>query len=198
MRCRGLFRKTMITELEQIINTHISGKLRDCCWFVTTHLAFRQGYGATKHHHNYKGGLVNHTYEVLMYALGIAKQFPEADLSILVISALWHDFAKIYDYETNTEGQPQNAQYKAQIHHIHGSAIEFAIKATQYDVDQEVINKVVHCILSHHGRPEWGSAIVPQTLEATILHFADYLSMAYGPSRGAGAMPIQTRIENDK
>jgi len=43
-------------------------------------------------------------------------------------------------------------------------------------VDKATILKVAHCILAHHGRPEWGSAITPQTPEALTLHWADCLS----------------------
>lgn len=39
---------------------------------------------------------------------------------------------------------------------------------------------VTHCILSHHGRFEWGSPVEPRTHEAWLLHAADMLSSRGG------------------
>jgi 23S rRNA maturation-related 3'-5' exoribonuclease YhaM len=39
---------------------------------------------------------------------------------------------------------------------------------------------VIHCMLSHHGRREWGSPVEPVTPEAYILHVADMLSSREG------------------
>ena len=33
----------------------------------------------------------------------------------------------------------------------------------------------MHLILSHHGQKEWGSPVIPYTLEAQILHYADLI-----------------------
>ena len=33
---------------------------------------------------------------------------------------------------------------------------------------------IIHMILSHHGKLEWGSPIVPKTREAILLHYADH------------------------
>ncbi len=33
-----------------------------------------------------------------------------------------------------------------------------------------------HLIASHHGKPEFGAAVPPMTLEAEVLHFADNAS----------------------
>jgi 3'-5' exoribonuclease len=36
--------------------------------------------------------------------------------------------------------------------------------------------KLSHIILSHHGRVEWGTAIMPKTKEAEFFHMADHRS----------------------
>ena len=41
---------------------------------------------------------------------------------------------------------------------------------------------LLHALLAHHGRLEYGSPVVPQTLEAMVLHSADKLD---GDARGA-------------
>jgi len=44
----------------------------------------------------------------------------------------------------------------------------------------EEIHLISHCILCHHGLPEWGSAVrSPQTIEGYIIHIVDYLDSRY-------------------
>lgn len=143
--------------------------------------------GSLSHHHDYKGGLAKHTFEVAAELQGISG----LDQDIAITSAIWHDFAKIYDYDfisgdfTPTAPERfvcdddgcwiQTAYYKS-IRHISGSAIEFVVEARKHGVSAGHEEAVVHCILAHHGRPEWGSAITPRSREALALHFSDMLS----------------------
>jgi 3'-5' exoribonuclease len=46
-------------------------------------------------------------------------------------------------------------------------------------IDDNLRDDIGHMILSHHGRLEWNSPVEPQTVEAQILHFADYLNAFY-------------------
>lgn len=137
---------------------------------------FIQKPAANKHHHNYIGGLVQHTYEVVSIAYGITKLF-KCDADIVLASAILHDVAKIYEY--TDEGD--YLDYGLMKGHIVGSAEMFKDSAEYYDVDQDTINQVEHCILSHHGKKEWGSPVEPQTIEANIVHNADLLSSRLNP-----------------
>lgn len=79
------------------------------------------------------------------------------------------------------------------VRHIAKSAMMFYASMAIYDFratemdgvkaatgDRSVIMAVEHCILSHHGRPEWGSVIIPDTQEAVTLHWADLMSARHG------------------
>lgn len=157
-------------------------------------------------HHGYIGGLVAHTAEVCDYALEFAKPFPQVNLDILLTAALWHDYGKIWDYELTVYFKDQynelpkyyvlaedcgdykkvyvsNHEYKNQIHHITGSTAEFTAVAITDGVDRKTIQKIQHCIIGHHFSKDWGSIKQPQTLEAVILHQADYLSAHFGPRK---------------
>jgi 23S rRNA maturation-related 3'-5' exoribonuclease YhaM len=35
---------------------------------------------------------------------------------------------------------------------------------------------LLHIVLSHHGKLEWGSPVLPRTAEAILVHFCDILS----------------------
>lgn len=142
--------------------------------------------GGLKHHHMREGDLVQHTDEVLRLAEGTAATLNvKVNLPVLVTAALWHDYGKIFEYVKNEEtGLWSATPAQKRLHHIFISAHTFVNIATQYlppsQETQNFIDDVTHCILAHHGRKEWGSPVEPQTVEARILHQADYLSMEYG------------------
>ncbi len=161
----------------------LAPELRETCQLVLEDPRFQQCWGGTQHHHMYDGGLVVHTNELMQYAIAVdAVEKFALDWGVLATAIIFHDYAKIYDYQRLTDGTMVPAPYKKLIHHVQGSAIEFA-KAAQGMVAQDVQDKVIHCILSHHGRREWGSQIEPQTREACILHSADTWSMMFGEGR---------------
>lgn len=145
---------------------------------------FINGYGSSvgsgHAHHAYPGGLVVHTAEVMQTALATAESIGIiADPFTLTIAALWHDYAKIYDYDEEGKGTP----YRDRVRHVAGSYHEFMKVAERLRaVCREGVG---HCILAHHGRKEWGSPVEPQSVEAAILHYADMLSMQFGIGRTA-------------
>ncbi len=175
-----------LNELKQTIN-YISTDWTEqeiaCINTPINNPAFLKGFGAEKGgkhgHHAYEGGLVNHTSEVLTYSLDFARSLPNVNIKILAIAAIWHDYCKIFDYDEHGKG----TIYRTLIRHLSGSFAEFMKYANENTLSQDLIIGVGHCILAHHGRQEWGSPVLPQTVEAFILHSADMLSCQYGPSK---------------
>lgn len=165
------------------------------------------------YHHAYEGGLLAHTVEVCDIALGMSALTtkPRAKHDVLIAAALLHDFMKTreyvrvtvqsddttrmlkicdgdYDghgYATKTGWVKNETRVKLFGHHEHiiAGALEFTRVAEKYGVSPETIDAVTHCILSHHGRREWGSPVEPQTIEALILHQADMTSAKYGVTK---------------
>ncbi len=148
--------------------------LQNLCKIVIDDKDFINGYGAKSHHHNYKGGLLIHTAEVLKNCMSVNLEYLNKD--VLIVSAIWHDYLKKKDYDTNSKDEIIYTSYKEKIYHISGSWAEFYHQAKLLNVSEEFIENVGHCMLSHHGRPEWGSAITPKTPEAVVLHWADCMS----------------------
>ena len=150
---------------------------------------FSKAPGSVKHHHCYTGGLAEHTLEVVEYCNNnIAKL--ELNYDVVIGAAIIHDWAKIHDYAyvINTDDHPTepckwvNAPYKFTIHHIAGSHAEFYRHAHGV-LHLPTMRAIEHCILSHHGRQEWGSPVEPSTPEALILHQADIWSAKFGPGK---------------
>jgi hypothetical protein len=197
-----------IIELAKIISDE---KLRSTVDVILNNEKFFKYPASTHIHHAYTGGLAAHTGEVASIATSLCLIHPKADKGIVMAAALWHDFAKIWDYKLTVhfrspdEDKPfgdlprryvlvedhesykkiyqADFEYKDRIHHVSGSMAEFTSAATNRGVDRKTIQAVQHAILAHHGRKDWGAVKDPQTLEAWILHTADYSSAHFGPKK---------------
>lgn len=124
-------------------------------------------------HHYGKGGLRGHTFEVIDLCAFNTELYPTLDKIVLFLAALYHDIGKIWDYEER-DGEWYSVDHKKEIHHVSRSALvwhETCIKHPNPYAD-----KVLHCILSHHGRQEWGSPVAPRSKEAWLLHLCDAIS----------------------
>lgn len=152
--------------------------------------------GSCDKHHAHEGGLVEHTAEVFagcMFAAGQAKV--DIDIDVLKIAAIWHDYGKLWDYERNPnfpiDGQgrciapPEKKDWPwiktsagINIRHLSRSYAEFVQATVRLEISNNtMLEKISHCILSHHGRLEWGSPVEPKTPEAWALHLSDMMSV---------------------
>jgi len=135
-------------------------------------------------HHYGEGGLLRHTWEVCSLCLQNAAFFldrhPTIDLRELFLSALYHDYGKVWDYVcdpvTGEYSADTPTKHRRKIHHISRSAIEWEMIARKLNLDLKLTERVTHNILSHHGQREWGSPVAPLTREAWILHLCDNIS----------------------
>ena len=142
------------------------------------------GAGSDKHHHYGDGGLLKHTHEVFEFAQSISgiyngkcERGKEVNWQELLVSVIWHDYGKIWDYQKENGVWGKHDNHARTIHHISRSAIEWerAISNIYIEFPLKVEN-ITHNILSHHGCREWGSPVAPASREAWILHLADNLS----------------------
>ncbi len=153
-------------------------ELHATCEFLSEDRDYFVFPAALGHHHAYKSGLIQHTLEMTRIALQIAETVPGVNHDVLVTAALWHDWGKVIEYKEMPEAPGQYYRFTEANKHIAISAEQFKKVYTGTDPDP-----VVHCILAHHGRKDWGSPEEPDSVEALILHQADMLSAHYGESR---------------
>lgn len=145
------------------------------------------GSGSYNSHHYGKGGLLQHTREVLELCIQnygyLTSDEPINnfhDLKILVLGALYHDVGKIWDYGPKDGGLNwENTNHKKEIHHVPRSYLEWNRVATELSLSEEVTDEVSHLILSHHGCKEWGSPVEPRNKLAWILHLSDNMSAKF-------------------
>jgi len=125
-------------------------------------------------HHNYRGGLLEHSLNVTHIALGMKKYYPQLRADLLICAGLLHDVGKIEEFQI--EGFI-NYSDKGRLmgHIVIGSQLvkEMADKIDEFP--KSLKTELLHIILSHQGELAKASPVVPMTLEALVLHYADEL-----------------------
>lgn len=129
---------------------------------------------AKSNHHAYKGGLAQHTYEMMrMFAhLYVALPF-KVNPFIVGISLLFHDYGKMNEYDADLNLKPA---YFLQGHPFLGAeAVGVFLRRFDF-IPDELIQHCQHCVLAHHGRLEYGSPVLPASPEAFLVSQLDELS----------------------
>ena len=125
-------------------------------------------------HHAYRGGLAEHTLEVVRYteAFLTGAEGISADRDIAVAGALLHDVGKAVCFAEQGFSYSQLPAYSLLGHISPGiSIIEQAAEETA--VDGQDLSHLLHIVQTHHGI--YGDP-KPQTVEAWAVHQADNTS----------------------
>lgn len=131
----------------------------------------RRSAAAKSVHHAYAGGLLEHTVSTIKLAHRLADQYPQVDRDLLVAGAFFHDLGKVRELAGD-----RNAEYTDEgklVGHLVMAAQWIHDKARRVGVPRELEHHIVHLVLAHHGKLEYGSPKVPLTLEALLTHYLD-------------------------
>ena len=133
---------------------------------------------AMKMHHDYIGGLLEHTHNMLRVAVAILPLYPDVQSDLVLAGIFLHDIGKTeelaYDMAFSYTDSGQL------IGHISKSLLMINQKADSLrsggtQIDQAVLDAIGHIILSHHGSYEFGSPKLPATAEAFMVCYIDDL-----------------------
>lgn len=131
---------------------------------------------AFKMHHAVKGGLLCHTLSIVRLAEAVCNVFPFADKELLIAGAILHDIGKIEEFDLNSTGLVSAYSTKGNlVGHLVGGAITVEKAAEKLGITSEVPMLLSHMLISHHGNPEYGAAVLPQFLEAELLSQLDLM-----------------------
>lgn len=133
--------------------------------------------GALKLHHSIYGGLLFHTYRMMLAAESICQVYPTLNRELLIIGTALHDIGKLRELNTDGLGVPEFTSSGNLEGHVF-LGIEMLIETVagmEEKPDDEEYRLVKHLIASHHGRKEWGAIVVPATPEAMVLHYLDMI-----------------------
>lgn len=148
---------------------------------------FTNAPGSRSNHHGYNGGLLEHSMSVTLLAERMANHFNNIGIKvkkdIIVVGGILHDLGKIKAYHC-VDDKWEYTSASSMIYHIplgYGMVLDLfrrfneKCELPEHKIDDKKAQKILHIVLSHHGRKEWGSPIQPQTPEAFIVHKADML-----------------------
>jgi 3'-5' exoribonuclease len=139
---------------------------------------FERTPGSTQGHHAKLGGLLQHTIEVVNIAVTAARSVRKANADLVIAGALLHDVGKVEAYEIGAGGFAYTPCGLLVGHVVLGTLmLERRLAALGAPACSEgQLLELQHMILSHHGKQEYGSPVVPMTPEAEIVHWADEAS----------------------
>ncbi len=133
---------------------------------------FRQAPGGKTMHHDYIGGLLEHTVSVAGICRFLSTHYEGVNADVLLAGALLHDIGKVH--ELSYEGAFDYTDEGRLLGHLYMGAeyVDGICKSLPgFPPEQAMVLK--HMILSHHGELEYGSPKRPKTVEAVLLHFAE-------------------------
>lgn len=142
---------------------------------------FRRRYchapAAQARHHAYRGGLMEHSVEVADLCLSVCDHLPDLDRDLLIAAALLHDVGKIEEIRADRPGYEFTADGALMGHITLGADLVRERIAGLPGFSDDTRQRLLHLILSHHGKKEWGSPVEPATAEALLLHACDQISV---------------------
>ncbi|MEO1497232.1 MAG: HD domain-containing protein [Planctomycetota bacterium] len=140
---------------------------------------------ATRNHHAFAGGYLEHVRNVATNARMLAERYvglypdlsPPLDLGLVVAGAIVHDIGKFRELRVTPLGGEYTESGSLIGHILQGRDMIREAAATQAadgdPIDDETLLRLEHIIVSHQRLPEWGSPKPPMTPEALIVHFSD-------------------------
>jgi 3'-5' exoribonuclease len=144
--------------------------------------------GGTALHHNYLGGLLEHTLNMLKVAVAILPLYPEVQTDLVLAGIFLHDMGKTeelsYDMAFSYTDSGQLIGHIVKTALIVNQKAD-ALRAKGKQIDQAVLDALEHIILSHHGEYEFGSPKLPATPEAFMVYYIDDLDAKVAQVRAA-------------
>jgi 3'-5' exoribonuclease len=138
-------------------------------------------------HHSYIHGLLEHTLEIIKICDLMCSIHKEINQDLLISGAMMHDFGKTE--ELNYEGNFDYTDKGKLLGHIVISAMYINEESKKIQgFPEDLKNCLLHIVLSHQGKLEYASPVVPKTLEAITLYQADELSAKVNAYKNALAL----------
>lgn len=127
---------------------------------------------AVRNHHEFYHGLLHHSVMMCKVAEQLSKLY-DCDYDLLISGCLLHDIGKVIEFSGYVA--PSYTNEGNLLGHISiGMSIIKEI-SDELKITSEVPLLLEHMILSHHGKLEYGSPVVPLTREALLLSMIDDL-----------------------
>lgn len=163
-----------------------------CQAFITQHgEKFRRAAAARTYHHARRGGLLDHTSQMMRSAVALRPVYPLVNWDLVIAGVLLHDCGKLWenDYEPQGFSSPITTIGELLGHITVGievvnrlwRTLESDPVFTSVGVpSRELVREhLLHLIASHHGQREFGAPVTPRTPEGWMLHYIDNIDARF-------------------
>jgi 3'-5' exoribonuclease len=145
--------------------------------------------GARNYHHARRGGLVEHTSQMMRAADAIAAVYPTLNRDLLLAGVLFHDAGKLWENSFPKESFLMPHDFRAELIGHVSMGVELINRLWQRLKEMDVFTTwnqlipdsdlvrlhLIHLVAAHHGEKQFGSPVEPKTPEALALHLIDNL-----------------------
>src|SRR5512133_3464871 len=146
---------------------------------------FRRTAAARNYHHARRGGLVEHTAQMMRVALGLCPIYPQLNRDLLVSGILFHDSGKLWENHLPENGFTMGYDERGELMGHISIGLELVNSLWRKlqtgentrawenlaPPSEDCRLHLLHLIASHHGDMQFGSPVYPKTPEAMTLHY---------------------------
>lgn len=138
---------------------------------------------AMSNHHNYVRGLSEHVVSMLKTSEALSQIYPQLNTDLLFAGIILHDLGKCIELSG-----PVATTYTIEgnlVGHISIVAGKIDVIKEKFNLDSEMVLLLKHIVLSHHGKLEFGSPVLPLIPEAELIHYIDNIDARMNAIRQA-------------
>jgi 3'-5' exoribonuclease len=163
--------------LMRLSNPHLRALVE--CFLIDSEFerAFCRAPAGVRNHHAYVGGLLEHVVTLLDAAEQLLPLYPGLDRDVLLMGIFLHDIGKVrelsYQRSFAYTDEGQLIGHLVIGVEILNEKVTRVSDLTGEPFPRELLLRLKHMILSHHGSHEFGSPKLPMTPEAIALHHLD-------------------------
>jgi 3'-5' exoribonuclease len=197
--------------ITQTVQTILDPRLHALCeaFFKEWGDRFRRAAAARKYHHARRGGLVEHTAQMMRTAKAIAPLYPQLNIDLLIAGILFHDSGKLWENQFSETGFVMDYDEVGELVGHISIGIELVNSLWQrlsvenaeawkglVPDSKDVRLHLLHLIGAHHREHQFGSPVVPKTPEAMALHYIDDLDskLEMFAAGYTNAQPLAARV----
>lgn len=150
---------------------------------------FRRSAAARNYHHARRGGLVEHSAQMMRAALALGPLYPQLNVDLLLTGVLFHDAGKLWENHLPEDGFTMQWDERGELMGHISIGVELVnalwrkLLASEQARAWENLKPssedcrlhLLHLIGAHHGEMQFGSPVFPKTPEAMALHYIDNL-----------------------
>lgn len=164
----------LLEKLESLKDSEIKGVVLTMAKDEELSKKFKFAIAAEFVHHDYVGGLLEHTLEMMAVGETLVSLYPRANRSIVLAGIFLHDIGKVDELGVDQTNFIRTLPGYLVGHIMIGILLFEKFLPPGFSEEKKLA--LEHIVLSHHREPEFGAVVRPATLEAIIVSVADLAS----------------------